>query len=143
MSEWATETDANEYLSSKPGTDAWFETGQDNQAYLTTAYRSINYNPDYSIPSDPTDEQLVLLQGAQIELAWFYYNQPDYDTRQALINQGVKRFKFSQWEEEYRDSKSINSGTTQYPAQVTAYLTSFLAAQTFTANVPRKLERYL
>ena len=145
MAEWATTTDADAYLADKPNSDAWFATGLDQQAYLTTAYRSIYYDPDYSIPASPTAAQLTRLQYAQIELAFYLLKNPNSDQRMTLINQGVKSFKIGNFSENYADNKGgyDYEGYTKYPVIVADFLRPFLAAITLYTKVTRDQENLI
>ena len=141
MAEWATTTDADTYLAEKPGTSAWNETGLDQQAYLTTAYRAIFYDPDYTIPTTLTAAQTTLLQYAQIELAFYILQNPNHERRQNLINQGVTSTRIGQFSESYESNKGRDTeGFTTYPVIVANFLRPFLAVPTLYTNVTRNQE---
>lgn len=124
---WADVTYADDYLEFTINSSAWFVTGLDKELYLTQAYRRIKYDPNLTIPSSPDSTQLDLLKRAQSELALFYVNSGDAQSeRESLVNQGVKKFKIGQWEEEFRDEKSDTTDINRsYPPIVAGYLESF------------------
>lgn len=131
---WVTEEQADAYLTDKPGTDAWFATGLDKTPYLTTAFRTINLDPDYTIPSNPDSDQLERLQPAQSEFAFYILTTPDYQKRQNLINQGVKSFKVGKFSENYETTKGRdNEGYSKYPVDVADLLRPFLVTESLVA----------
>lgn len=141
MAEWATITDADTYLTLKPNTSAWFATGLDQQAYLTTAYRKIVRDPDYLIPDAPTGDDLIRLQEAQIELAFFNLSNPNSDKAQNQIAQGIKGFKIGRFSQTYETSKGRDiEGYSKYPVCVADLIRPFLAPPGLSAILKRKQE---
>jgi hypothetical protein len=93
MSEWATITDANTYFTTRAG-DAmtvWPTlTDPVKQSYLTTSYKRISRDSQWSIPASPSAAQLIILQEAQCELAWYFHiHINDEDRRKGIQSQGV------------------------------------------------------
>ncbi len=141
MAEWATIAESEAYLLLKPNTEAWFATGLDQQVYLTTAYRSLFYDPDYTIPASPSTAQNTLLENAQIELAFYILSNPNSDKRQTLINQGVKQFKIGEWSESFDQTKGRDyEGYSKYPVVVADLIYSFLKVPQLSTNLKRAQE---
>jgi hypothetical protein len=141
MSQWADLTDANTYLTNKPGTAAWFASGFDGTVYVSYAYTVINNDPDYTFPDSPSAAQLTKLQGAQIEYAYFIFKNPNSERRQNLRAQGVKSFSVSKFSETFSDSKGYDfEGYSKYPVIVADFLRDFLATPSFSTTVTREQE---
>lgn len=138
---WADETDADAYLTDKPGTEDWFVTGLDKTPYLTTAFRTICFDPDYTIEDAPTGDRLQRLQNAQIEFAFFILKNPNFEQRENLINQGVTSFRIGQFSENLKSKSGRDAeGQTKYPSIVADYLRPFLAQSAFIVNIKRAQE---
>jgi len=93
MAEWATIAIADTYFTTRAG-DAitvWPAlTDANKQGYLTTSYNRIYHDTQWSVPTAPTAAQLVKLQMAQCELAWYMYTHiNDEDRRKGLQAQAV------------------------------------------------------
>jgi hypothetical protein len=93
MSEWATIAIADTHFTTRAGKamTAWPPlTDPVKQAYLTTSYNRIYYDPQWSISATPTAAQLDILQKSQCELAWYFYiHVNDEDRRKGIQAQGV------------------------------------------------------
>lgn len=136
---WATEIEADTILSLKPGTDAWFAPGLNKTVYLTAAFRAIAFHPAYLVPAGPNADELDRLKIAQAELAFEFVRNPDSEFRQTLRNQGVKKFKYSKWEEEFfaKSEKEQRSG---FPSLVENILSRFLIEDSPVTNLRRPKE---
>jgi len=141
MAEWADETDADAYLLNRIGSSAWFATGLGKQPYLTTAYRLLNNDPDYSIPAAPAGATLARLQEAQIEFALHLLSNPNTEKRQNLINQGVTSFSVGQFSESYQPGKGRDvEGYSKYPSVVADLMRPLLAAPSLLTTITRRQE---
>ena len=124
MSEWATITDANTYFTTRAGKamTVWPTlTDPVKQSYLTTSYKQISRDPQWSIPASPAAAQLILLQDAQCELSWhFHIHINDQDRRKGIQAQGVIEADVvgEVYEKDYMDKVS-------YPAYVKKLLDGF------------------
>lgn len=144
MTNWATTAEADTYLSALPNTDAWFDTDIDTDQYLTKAHILINNDPDLTIPSSPTDAQTTLLQKAEIELAFYILNNPNFGKRQNLQSQGVKSMRIGDFSETYVDGSAKNrTGYSQYPVEVYNYLYSFRRVPSYIVNITRDQENII
>ncbi len=97
---WVTLAEANSYMESKWGADDWSSLSDDNKKkLLITAFEWINSEPDYDI-STVTDS----LKKAQIELAWFIYENNDvYEKHELLWASGVRDFDISKFSETLKE----------------------------------------
>jgi hypothetical protein len=117
VNSWVTVAEADAYLADKYGAGDW--AGLPNatkESLLITSYRWIQRLQDYSISPASTN---IKVKSAQIELAWYIYNNSTQDEkRRALQAQGVEEFKLGKWEEKL--------GTAQLPFDVQDLLSDFL-----------------
>lgn len=142
MANWATTAEADAYLIDKVGTDAWFATGLNTDAYLTTAHRLIEYDPDLTIPSSPDAAQLVLLQYAEIELAFYILSNPGYTDSLNSASRGVSSERIGNYSVSYDTKKSGREfeGVSRYPVEVSQYLNSFIKTAEYFVKINRAQE---
>jgi len=136
---WATEGDAELYLGAKPGASGWFDPAVDRAAYLTAAGRLIAFHPDYLIPQTPDPEELDRLKNAQSDLAFEFFRNPEREMRENLRNQGVKKFKFSRWAEEFF-ARGEGEDRPEFPQLVGYFLEPFRLKDTPIVNLRRPKE---
>jgi hypothetical protein len=137
MAEYITQPDAETYLSSKPGSDSWLALDVDvQQQYLTESYRMISTDSLYTIPENPSAEQLLKLGPAQAENAYFLFTNSGNAQIQQNINLGMKRYKALSYEEEYFEGGAMdaNSGKTQYNTIVNNLLDEFIKIDSWVGN---------
>jgi hypothetical protein len=92
---FVTLTEANDYLEGKLGADSWASLSDTiKKQALITAFRWL---VRLGVPTSSTSDNV---KSAQIELAWFYYqNYEAYEEREALYAGGVRDFTLSKWKE--------------------------------------------
>lgn len=89
---WMNDTaEADTYFDTRLESQSWNALDDDKKtAALTTGYKRIYYNSDFSIPTSPTTAQLAKLKDAQCEMAYFLVvHLADEDRRKGLQAQGV------------------------------------------------------
>jgi len=122
---WATISEADTYLGNKIKTTEWFaldnapsELGAESkETLLSTAYYWLKGSPELNISASATD---VNVKNAQIEAAWFLYNNYDeLKEREAAIYTGVEDFSLS------KRSENLNMDYLQIPSFITGMLRDY------------------
>jgi len=98
---WITLVEANAYFLYKYGAIAGWSvlSDSDKESLLISSYRWIINNPNYTIPSAATEQNI---KDAQCEGGWFIYKYwTGYVKRESLIAGGVKSFRLSKFSETF------------------------------------------
>lgn len=120
---WTTIADADAYVAGIIDPAAWDALDDaDKERYLTTSYRTLSNDPNYSFPSTATTR----MENAQIEYALYLLSDPNAIKRQSLIDQGVESFKILNFQETYRDPSKAPMAS-KYPAVVLDLLSIYKA----------------
>lgn len=89
---YETAAQADQYFTTRFGAEEWATLDQNSKKIplLVTAHKRIARSKLLSLPGQPDTNQLLLLQEAQAEMAWYLYkHQQDEDARMGLRTQGV------------------------------------------------------
>jgi len=96
---WVTLAEADTYFSTRIGSAPWDAlVDSDKEKYLITAYNWIYYDSAFNVPAASTE---TAVKYGQCEAALFlisYYT--DMDKHDAMISNGIKRFKYGEREED-------------------------------------------
>lgn len=97
---WCTIVESNAYLEEKWNANTWTTlTDAQKTQLLITAYRWVNGDDRFSIAVNSTNNNV---KNAQIETAWYIYNNNDeIEKRISLQQQGVVSFGLSKFSENY------------------------------------------
>lgn len=112
---WATNSEADTYLSETIGGASWEAlTESEKTTYLTTAYRDLSNDPQYSFPATASQKMI----DANIEYAFFLLSNSDSAQVTNLAQQGVASFNIGTFSMSLRGDAELGTLRTPYPQKV-------------------------
>lgn len=137
---WTTDTEADAYLAVSLGAATWASLSTDQKtAYLTTAYRILIANPEYSFPDTPSQK----MKDAQAEYGLYLVSNSTGDSKRASLRaQGVREFEIGKFREKLDSNGSSSwSGVGMVlPSIVAGLLFEYLAAPNLHVFIERPLD---
>jgi len=105
-----TTNEADTYMSGNINNEGWFLLSDDDkEKYLTTAFRTLTFNNNYSLPEPPTDDEKV--KYAEVEMSNILLIDSTFSTVNKLKGVGVNKYKVADFEIGISLDKSDNSLT--------------------------------
>lgn len=108
---WTTVDTAAAYLGAALGSESWDALDESAQVkYLTTAYRMLANDTNYTWPS-----VTQAMKDAQTELAFYLVSNPSYMQRINLQNMGVDSMRIGDFMEHYASGPNLPGPVAKYP----------------------------